>query len=151
MLEFWIHVAPLGTFLATVVWFLIGLPTVLATYYQAFKARQEARLEREGMLHSKDCLEFVNGDGSCINLVPLETLHSLPKVGDVILLPGHGVADGGEFLPGAYRVETIEHMYTCVECKGSRPQEARLIFSFAQRTPLRSTLFPYTTMLDSGE
>ena len=40
--------------------FVIGLPTVLATYYQAFKTRQEARREREGMLHSQDCLEFVS-------------------------------------------------------------------------------------------
>jgi hypothetical protein len=68
----------------------------------------------------------VAGDGNCINLVPLETLHSLPKPGDVVLLPGHGAGEESEFLPGAYRVETIEHIYTRVDLKKSRPREARL-------------------------
>ena len=40
-----------------------------------------------------NCLEFVVDDGTCINLVPLETLHSLPKPGDVVLLPGDGISD----------------------------------------------------------
>ena len=78
---------------ADLVTFFIGLPVVLATYYQSFKTRQEARRAREGRLHSQDCLEFVAGDGDCINLVPLETLHSLPRAGDVILLPGKGVGE----------------------------------------------------------
>ena len=65
-------------------------------------------------------------NGICINLVPLETLHSLPKPGDVVLLPGHGVGGNGEFIPGAYLVETIEHIYTQAIHKGSRQQEARL-------------------------
>jgi hypothetical protein len=120
--------------------FLIGLPTAIATYYQSFKTRQEVRQAREGKLHSMNCLEFVSGDGSCINLVPLETLHSLPKVGDVVLLPGHGYCGDGEFLPGAYLVETIEHFYTRVEYKGSRPQEARLTKAVAQVTSLNPSL-----------
>jgi hypothetical protein len=139
MLEYWIHVSPLGTFLATLAWFFVGLPTICATWYQSFKARQEARQARDGLLHSKDCLEFVSGDGSCINLVPLETLHSLPKAGDVVLLPGHGVGGEGKFLPGAYLVETIEHIYTRVEHKGSRPQEARLTKAVAQVASLNPT------------
>lgn len=61
--------------------FLIGMPTAVATYYQAFKTRQEARAARDGLLHSRDCLEFVIEDGSCVNLVPLETLHTLPSLG----------------------------------------------------------------------
>ena len=88
MLEFWIHISPLGTFLATLAWFLLGLPAMVAAFYQAWKARQEAKAMREGRLHSANCLEFVAGNGSCINLVPLETLHSLPKPGDVVMLPG---------------------------------------------------------------
>ena len=68
--------------------FLIGLPAMIGAYYQSWKARQEARLAREGALQSMNCLEFVVDDGTCINLVPLETLHSLPKPGDVVLLPG---------------------------------------------------------------
>src|ERR1700685_4283496 len=104
---------------ATVAGFLVALPTVLAAYYQSFKARQEARRAREGTLHSLDCLEFIAGDGTCINLVPLETLHSLPREGDVLLLPGYGVGPASAFLPGAYLVESIEHIYTQFERKGA--------------------------------
>jgi len=104
---------------------LVILPTVGATYYQAWKARQEAKDARDGVLHAKNCLEFVIDDGTCINLIPLETLHSLPKPGDVVLLPGDGIGNG-PFAPGAYRVERIEHIYTPAELKKPQPREARL-------------------------
>jgi len=126
--------------LASILALLIGLPTALATFYQSFKTRQEARREREGTLHSRNCVEFIAKDGTCINLVPLETLHSLPRAGDVILLPGHGVHDGSEFLPGAYLVEAVEHIYTRVELKDCRPLEARLSKTIAQVTSLNPTL-----------
>jgi hypothetical protein len=140
MFEYWIHVAPLGTFIATVAWFAIGLPTMLGAYYQSWKARQEARAAREEKLLSKNCLEFVSEDGTCINLVPLQSLHSLPKPGDVVLLPGHGIGDAATFLPGAYRVESIEHIYARMQSKGSRPQEARLTKAVAQVTSLNPAL-----------
>jgi hypothetical protein len=120
----------------TLAGFLIALPTILATYYQSFKTRQEARSEREGKLHSKNCLEFTTLDGTCINLVPLETLHSFPRAGDVILLPGGGVGGSGEFLPGAYLVESIEHIYTPATWKSTRPLEARLTKAVAKVTSL---------------
>lgn len=63
-----------------VVGFMIGLPVMAGTYYESLKARQGARRARE-RLHSLNCLEFIAGDGTCIDLVPLETLHSLPRVG----------------------------------------------------------------------
>ena len=116
--------------------FVIGLPTAVATYYQAFKTRQEARQAREGLLHSKDCLEFVIADGSCVNLVPLETLHSLPKPGDIVLLPGDGVGPGGHFHPGAYQVDRIEHIYTAAELRGNRSREARLTKAVAMVSSL---------------
>jgi hypothetical protein len=119
---------------ASIMGLVIGLPTAIATYYQAFKTRQEARQEREGTLHSMNCLEFIAGDGTCINLVPLETLHSLPKAGDVIFLPGHGIGAEGEFPPGAYLVEAVEHIYTREDGNGTRPQEARLTKAVAQVT-----------------
>ena len=142
MLEFWIHISPLGTFLATMAWFLLGLPTMVAAFYQAWKARQEAKAMREGRLHSANCLEFVAGDGSCINLVPLETLHSLPKPGDVVMLPGCGVGGDGEFAPGAYLVGAIEFIYAHAEYKNSRPQEARLTKAVAQVTSLNPEIIP---------
>ena len=125
---------------SSTVGFAIALPMTIATYYQSFKARQEVRQAREGAPQSLNCLEFVSGDGSCINLVPLETLHSLPREGDVVLLPGHGVGAQGGFLPGAYLVGTVEHIYTHVETKGSRPQEARLTKAVAQVTSLNPDL-----------
>lgn len=125
---------------SSVVGFMIGLPTVAATYYQSFRARQEARRALEGTLHSANCLEFIAGDGTCINLVPLETLHSLPREGDVLLLPGNGVSDGAVFLPGAYLVEAIEHIYTLSERKGARPHEARLTKAVARVTSLNPAM-----------
>jgi hypothetical protein len=105
---------------------LVILPTVAATYYQSWKAREEAKQAREGLLHSKNCLEFVVEDGSCINLIPLETLHSLPQPGDIVLLPGDGVGGDSRFVPGAYRIERVEHIYTPAEIKRKQPREARL-------------------------
>ena len=125
---------------ADLITFFVGLPAVLATYYQAFKTRQEARREREGRLHSQDCLEFVALDGDCINLVPLETLHSLPRAGDVILLPGTGFGKPEHFLPGAYLVESVEHFFTQTDHKGCRPQEARLTKAVAKVTSLNPVL-----------
>ncbi len=125
---------------SSIVGFAIALPITIATYYEAFKARREARQAREGAPHSLNCLEFVSGDGSCINLVPLETLHSLPREGDVVLLPGHGVLARGGFLPGAYLVSAVEHIYSRVDAKGSRPQEARLTKAVAQVTSLNPEL-----------
>jgi len=127
---------------ASLLGFAIGLPMTIATYYQAFKARQEAKAEREGALHSVNCLEFVDQEGNCINLIPLETLHSMPKAGDIVLLPGGGggamtsnyrnigsaAGQGAEivYLPGAFQVEGIEFIFTPPERLSKRPQEARL-------------------------
>jgi hypothetical protein len=120
----------------TAIGFLTGLPIVFATYYQSFKTRQEASRERDGRLHSKDCLEFVAFDGTCINLVPLESLHSLPREGDVIMLPGGGIGGNEEFLPSAYLVESIEHIYTPAAWRSTRPLEARLTKAVARVTSL---------------
>ena len=114
--------------LASILGLLIVVPTVIAAFYQSMKARQEAQQVRDGTLHSRDCLEFIAGDGSCINVVPLETLHSLPMEGDVLMLPGQGMGDGSEFLPGAYLVDSVEHIYAPPDRKLQRRRhEARLV------------------------
>lgn len=125
---------------ASVVGFLVGLPFMIGAYYESFKARREARHEHEHTFHSLHCLEFIAGDGTCINLVPLHSLHSLPRVGDVILLPGYGVNEQSPFLPGAYLVESIEHIYTEAESKLARPHEARLTKAVARVTSLNPAL-----------
>jgi hypothetical protein len=116
--------------------FIVGFPTLIGAYYQSWKARQEARLMREGALHSANCLEFVIEDGTCVNLVPLETLHSLPKPGDIVLLPGDGTFGDDALAPGAYRIDRVEHIYTPPDRKGIRPREARLTKAVAQVTAL---------------
>lgn len=116
--------------------FIIGLPAMVGAYYQSWKARQEARLAREGALYSMNCLEFVVEDGTCINLVPLETLHSLPKPGDVVLLPGDGESGAEGLAAGAYRIERVEHIYTRPDRKTKRPREARLTKAVAQVSSL---------------
>jgi len=124
----------------SVIGFLVALPSAIGAYYESFKALQEARRAREGTLHSLDCLEFISGDGTCINLVPLETLPTLPRVGDVILLPGHGTGVDGEFLTGAYLVEKVEHFYTRADYQNCRPNEARLTKAVAQVTSLNPVM-----------
>ena len=137
MLDFVARIAPY----ADITTFVVGLPTLVGTYYQSFKARQEARREREGTLHSLDCLEFISLDGECINLVPLETLHSLPREGDVILLPGDGITTARDtFVTGAFLVESVEHIYTHVVRKGARPREARLTKAVAKVKSLNPSL-----------
>ena len=117
--------------------FTVGMPLTIATYHQTFKTRQEARDAREGTLHSMNCLEFVNMEGQSINLVPLETLHSLPRIGDVVLLPGDMIS-GGKIHTAAYRVESIEHIYSPATFRNHRPNHARLTKTVAQVSSLNT-------------
>jgi len=107
---------------ASILGLVIGLPTIIASFYQSWKARQEARAARRELIFSEDCLEFVLDDGSFVNLVQLETLHSLPRPGDIVLLPGDGVGNGA----GPYRVENVEFIYTREEVDAQQPRQARL-------------------------
>ncbi len=107
--------------------FVVGLPTTVGTYYQVWRTRREAKEARQGLVYSENCLEFMTERGDFINLVPLETLHSLPKPSDVVLLPGVGAALKGEaFAYRAYRVIRIEHIYARVQAKHMLPGQARL-------------------------
>ena len=116
---------PALSYTANILSFFVTAPIAGASWYQALRARQEVRRSREVVIHSENCLEFVSEDGRCVNLVPLETLHTLPRPGDVVLLPGEGVASA-VVGTGAWRIERIEHIYTGSAHKGARPQEARL-------------------------
>jgi hypothetical protein len=118
------HITPYTSLIA----FVLGVPTAIATYYQAWKTRQEATQARAGLIFSKNCLEFVLDDGTPVNVVPLETLHSLPKPGDIVLLPGTGT---GVSAMGAFRVDRVEHIFTRLEGKGFDVKEARLVKAVA--------------------
>jgi hypothetical protein len=39
------------------------------TYYQARRTRQEAKLARQGIVYSENCLEFVPDEGTTLNLI----------------------------------------------------------------------------------
>ena len=118
------------SYLANILGFVIALPITAAAWHQAISARREVRRSRDLVIHSENCLEFVSADGACINLIPLETLRALPRPGDVVLLPGTGIAAGSTGT-GAYRIERVEHIYTRVQRKSARPQEARLTKAMA--------------------
>lgn len=121
---------PALSYTANILSFFVTAPIAAASWYQALRARQEVRRSRELVIHSENCLEFVSADGHCVNLVPLETLHNLPRPGDVVLLPGEGVASPVAGT-GAWRIERVEHIYTQSMHKSARPQEARLTKTMA--------------------
>jgi len=106
--------------------FLVGLPTLIGTYYLSWKARQEAKLAREGLSYSENCLEFNLEDGTTINLVPLDTLHTLPKPGDIVLLPGSANGSAASAQHAAFRISRIEHIYVRVENRHAHHGQARL-------------------------
>ena len=101
--------------------FCLGFPTALATYYQAWKARQESRETRQGLAWSRNCLEFVLDDGTQVNLAPLEMLHTLPQPGEIVLLPGTEA-----LAASAYRVGRLEHIYAPMSGGRAQVGQARL-------------------------
>jgi hypothetical protein len=116
--------------------FVIGMPTTVLTYVQVMRTRREAKEAREGLVYSENCLEFLLEDGTFINLVPLATLHSLPKPGDVVLLPGPAAM---ELAYSAYRVSRLEHLYSPVaraEGKAALLGQARLVKAVAHVEPV---------------
>ena len=119
--------------------FVVGLPTLAATYYQAWKTRQESKDARRGHVYSRNCLEFVLIDGTSVNLVPLETLHSLPKPGDIVLLPGNDHDEAGELPPSAYRIGRVEHIYARVDTAKALARQARLVKAVAHVESLGET------------
>ncbi|HEX4005875.1 MAG TPA: hypothetical protein VHX60_06850 [Acidobacteriaceae bacterium] len=133
-------ITPLPTlsYLANILGFVIAMPITAAAWHQAIRARQEVRRSRDVVIHSENCLEFVSPDGACVNLIPLETLRALPRPGDVVLLPGTGIAAGSTGT-GAYRIERVEHIYTRAHHKSARPQEARLTKAMAHVVSLHET------------
>ncbi len=106
--------------------FIVGLPTLVGAYYQSWKARQESKQARDGLVYSENCLEFLLEDGTTINLVPLETLHTLPKPGDVVLLPGASDTLAGDPKHAAYLVNRLEFIYSRVETRYAQRGQARL-------------------------
>jgi hypothetical protein len=111
--------------------FLVGLPTLAATYYQSYRNRRENQEARRRLIYAGNCLEFVHRDGASINVVPLGTLHSLPRCGDIVFLPGDDGAGPDDAQHGAYSVSRVEHIYTRAEDARIFKHQARLIKAIA--------------------
>jgi hypothetical protein len=116
--------------------FAIGLPIIIATYYQAYRARREAREAMRPLILSENCVEFVLADGTWLNLVPLDSFHTLPAPGTIVLLPGDAMGEGA----GAYRVENLEYIYATEDRNAQQPRQARLTKAVAQVSPLLEPL-----------
>ena len=128
------HVSPYTSLIS----FALGFPTAMATYYQAWKARQENRDLREGLALSSFCLEFVNGDGVSVNVATLDSLHSLPTVGEVVLLPGME-RKAGVPLYQAFRIREVEHLYAPTDTRSAVPGQAHLVKIVAKVATLASS------------
>jgi hypothetical protein len=83
---------------------VLGIPSLFYLYHQLWKQYRESHEER---IVSESCLEFL-APGRAINLVPLETLSVLPRVGEIVDLPAEA---GAESEIGSYRVERIDHVF----------------------------------------
>lgn len=116
------HISPYTSLIS----FTIGLPTAVATYYQAWKARQESRALREGIALSSYCLEFVREDGDSVNIASLDSLHSLPTVGETVMLPGSEQMDGPP-QHAAYRIRNMEHIYAPVTTRSAIGGQVHLV------------------------
>ena len=126
----------------SIISFTIGFPTAIATYYQAWKARQESRELREGLARSGFCLEFVDLDGATVNMASLDSLHSLPQVGEVVLLPGVN-RENGISQYQAFRISEMEHLYAPTETRSAVPGQAHLVKIVAKVVSLTANGLPY--------
>jgi hypothetical protein len=65
---------------------IVGIPTLAVSTLSLYR---EAKKAREPQTVSFGCLEFYNEDGECgVNLVPLDKITAIPRVGDQVYLPG---------------------------------------------------------------
>jgi|SRR5208283_2082698 len=91
---------------------VLGIPSLLYLYRQLRKQYQESHKMKTV---SENCLEFL-APGGAINLVPLETLPVLPRVGEIVDLPAE---TGAESEIGSYRIERVDHVFV-------RPPEGKM-------------------------
>ena len=87
---------------------IIGVPVLVVSVCKLYREHQKERAER-GTIRgvSEDCLEFYDRQEKvAINLIPLETIRILPRVGDFVFLPGE-TRDGVNVSAAEYEVEKV--------------------------------------------
>ena len=110
---------------------LIGIPSLWYANRELWKQYREARRIK---IVSENCLEFL-APGRAINLVRLDGLPVLPRMGDMVYLPAE---DGGEFDSGSYRVQKLEYFFVRpAEEQCTQPAEAVLgkVVAKVERVP----------------
>ncbi len=83
---------------------LVGIPSCWIQNRQLLKQYQEAHKTK---IVSENCLEFL-APGRAVNLVPLDNLVTLPRVGETVYLPAE---PGAESERGLYRIESLDHFF----------------------------------------
>ncbi|MBS1822646.1 MAG: hypothetical protein JST61_11850 [Acidobacteria bacterium] len=92
---------------------IVGVPILWFTFRGWFK---EWKYEREHNTVSMGCMEFNNVDDRCgVNLVPLEDINAVPRIGDQVYLPGE-THDRKHYGTGLYEVLNV------VFCYGEAPE-----------------------------
>ncbi|MGO9650240.1 MAG: hypothetical protein ACLPOO_19585 [Terriglobales bacterium] len=87
---------------------IFGIPTLVVSTLQLYR---EAKKAREPQTVSFGCLEFCNVEDNCgVNLVPLERITAIPRVGDRVFLPGE-THDSQSYGSGYYEVLKVVFTY----------------------------------------
>jgi hypothetical protein len=87
---------------------LVGIPTLAYSTWSLYK---QAKKAREPQTVSHGCLEFAYADIKCgINLVPLETVTAIPRIGDHVYLPGE-TRNFKNLGGGYYEVISVDFTY----------------------------------------
>lgn len=95
------------SFIADVVT-LVCIPTISVSTWKLYKQAKKAR-EPQSVGH--ECLQFHDEDKEVgINLVPLETVTAIPRVGDRVFLPGE-THDFKNLGGGLYEVLSVDFHY----------------------------------------
>ena len=96
---------------------IVGLPTLVWSTWRLWndfrkeKAEAEARRaeDERRQIVSVGCLQFSENEVG-INLIPLEMVTAIPRVGDIVFLPGE-TRDGKNLGGGVYDVESLHFSF----------------------------------------
>jgi hypothetical protein len=88
---------------------IFGIPTLAVSIIQLYR---QAKKAREPQTVSFGCLEFVDVEQEVgVNLVPLEKITTIPRVGDQVYLPGE-THDSKPYGRGYYEVRKVVFGYS---------------------------------------
>lgn len=99
---------------------IIGVPVLAVSIWKLYQDAKEAR-KLKGV--GEDCLNFYDITAKCaINLVPVKDFSIVPRVGDIVSLPGE-TDEERNYDGGRYEVVSVEFYYR-EDRKSHRPSSA---------------------------